>query len=36
MDKAGQLQVVLAYNRSSIYANTVLAVAEKLKSRIKR
>ena len=33
MDKASQLRVILYYNKSSIYANTVLAVAEKLKDR---
>lgn len=33
MDKAGQIWVILDYNKSSIYANTVLAVAEKLKSK---
>jgi len=38
VDKPGQFRVILDYNRSSIYANTVLAVAEKLKdkSRIKQ
>jgi len=38
MDKAGQVWVILDYNKSSIYANTVLAVAEKLKgkSRLKK
>jgi len=38
MDKTSQLRVILEYNRSSTYANTVLAVAEKLKtqSRTKR
>ncbi len=38
MDKSSQFRVILDYNRSSIYANTVLAVAEKLKddSRTKR
>jgi len=37
LDRASQLRVILDYNRSSVYANTVLAVAEKLKdkSRIK-
>ena len=33
MDKASQLRVILDYNKSSIYANTVLAVAEKLKDK---
>jgi membrane-bound lytic murein transglycosylase B len=38
MDRASQLRVILYYNKSSIYANTILAVAEKLKdkSRIKQ
>jgi len=38
MDKTGQVWVILDYNKSSIYANTVLAVAEKLKgkSRLKK
>ena len=31
LDKPGQFRAILAYNRSSVYANTVLAVAEKLK-----
>ena len=33
MDKASQLWVILNYNKSSIYANTILAVAEKLKDK---
>ncbi|HUL31085.1 MAG TPA: lytic murein transglycosylase [Thermodesulfobacteriota bacterium] len=33
MDKGGQREVILRYNRSSIYANTVLAVAQRLKNR---
>ena len=33
MDKASQLRVIFDYNRSSIYANTILAVAEKLKDK---
>ena len=33
MDKGGQREVILRYNRSSIYANTVLAVAQKLKNK---
>ena len=33
MDKASQLRVIFDYNNSSIYANTVLAVAEKLKDK---
>jgi membrane-bound lytic murein transglycosylase B len=38
MDKVGQFRVILDYNKSSVYASTVLAVAEKLKdkSRIKK
>jgi membrane-bound lytic murein transglycosylase B len=35
MDKTGQLRVVLDYNKSSIYANTVLSVAEKIKEKEK-
>jgi membrane-bound lytic murein transglycosylase B len=31
MDRASQLWVILDYNRSTIYANTVLAVADKLR-----
>jgi membrane-bound lytic murein transglycosylase B len=33
MDRTGQLQVILDYNKSLVYANTVLAVAEKLKDK---
>jgi len=33
MDRTGQLRVILDYNRSSVYANTVLRVAEKLKDK---
>jgi membrane-bound lytic murein transglycosylase B len=33
MDKNRQLQVIMEYNKSVVYANTVLAVAEKLKSQ---
>ena len=33
MDEGGQRQVILRYNKSSIYANTVLAVAQKLKNK---
>ena len=33
MDRDSQLQVILEYNKSLVYANTVLAVAEKLKSK---
>jgi membrane-bound lytic murein transglycosylase B len=37
-DKGGQFRVILDYNRSSVYANTVLTVADQLKdrSRVKR
>jgi len=33
MDKGSQREVILRYNRSSVYANTVLAVAQKLKNK---
>jgi membrane-bound lytic murein transglycosylase B len=33
MDRTSQLQVILDYNKSFVYANTVLAVAEKLKDK---
>lgn len=33
LDKGSQFQIILTYNKSSIYANTVLAVAEKLKAK---
>jgi membrane-bound lytic murein transglycosylase B len=33
MDRAGQFQTILNYNKSFVYANTVLAVAEKLKTK---
>ncbi len=33
MDKGGQREVILRYNKSSIYANTVLAVAQRLKNK---
>lgn len=33
MDKTSQLRVILDYNRSRTYANTVLAVAEQLKDK---
>ena len=33
MDEGGQREVILRYNKSSIYANTVLAVAQKLKNK---
>ena len=36
MDRASQHKAVYAYNRSDIYANTILAVAEKLKAKPKK
>jgi membrane-bound lytic murein transglycosylase B len=33
MDRDGRHRVIFAYNHSTVYANTVLAVAEKLKDR---
>jgi membrane-bound lytic murein transglycosylase B len=33
MDEGSQRQVILRYNKSSVYANTVLAVAQKLKNK---
>jgi len=33
MDKGRQRGVILSYNKSSVYANTVLAVAQKLKNK---
>jgi peptidoglycan lytic transglycosylase B len=33
MDKGSQREVILRYNKSSAYANTVLAVAQKLKNK---
>jgi membrane-bound lytic murein transglycosylase B len=36
MDRASQRKVVYAYNHSNVYANTVLAVAEKLKAKSKK
>jgi len=33
MDKGSQREVILRYNKSSIYVNTVLAVAQKLKNK---
>ncbi len=33
MDRAGQHRVIFNYNHSTVYANTVLAVAEKLRNR---
>lgn len=36
MDRASQHKVVYAYNHSDVYANTVLAVADKLKDKPKK
>jgi membrane-bound lytic murein transglycosylase B len=36
MDRASQNRVVYAYNHSDVYANTVLAVADKLRSKPRR
>jgi membrane-bound lytic murein transglycosylase B len=33
MDKTGQQRAIYAYNHSVVYANTILAVAEKLKAK---
>ena len=33
MDRDGEHHVIFGYNQSTVYANTVLAVAEKLKDR---
>jgi len=33
MDKSGQHKAIYAYNHSVVYANTILAVAEKLKDK---
>jgi membrane-bound lytic murein transglycosylase B len=33
MDRDGKHQVIFSYNHSTVYANTVLAIAEKLKDR---
>ena len=33
MDKGSQREVILRYNKSSVYANTVMAVAQKLKNK---
>jgi membrane-bound lytic murein transglycosylase B len=33
MDKSSQREVILRYNKSFVYANTVLAVAQKLKDK---
>lgn len=35
MDRTRQHQVIFAYNHSSVYVNTVLAVADKLKEKIR-
>jgi membrane-bound lytic murein transglycosylase B len=36
MDRASQYKAIYAYNHSIVYANTVLAVAEKLKAKPKK
>jgi membrane-bound lytic murein transglycosylase B len=36
MDRAGQYRVIFKYNHSTVYANTVLAVAEKLRNRSRK
>jgi membrane-bound lytic murein transglycosylase B len=33
MDRDGEHRIIFDYNHSTVYANTVLAVAEKLKGR---
>jgi membrane-bound lytic murein transglycosylase B len=33
MNRKGQYRVVMTYNRSQIYANTVLDIAEKLRTK---
>jgi hypothetical protein len=33
MDRDGEHRVIFGYNHSTVYANTVLAIAEKLKER---
>ena len=33
MDKGSQREVILRYNKSSVYANTIMAVAQKLKNK---
>lgn len=36
MDRDGQYRIIFAYNNSTVYANTVLAVAEKIRERGRR
>ena len=36
MDRNGQHRIIFAYNNSTVYANTVLAVAEKIRARGRR
>jgi membrane-bound lytic murein transglycosylase B len=36
MDREGQHRIIFAYNNSTVYANTVLAVAEKIRERCRR
>jgi membrane-bound lytic murein transglycosylase B len=36
MDRASQHTVIYAYNHSNVYANTILAIAEKLKTKSKK
>jgi len=36
MDRNGQHRIIFAYNKSTVYANTVLAVAEKIKKQGRR
>jgi membrane-bound lytic murein transglycosylase B len=36
LDQAGQHRIIFAYNNSTVYANTVLAVAEKIRERGRR
>ena len=35
MDRASQHKVIYAYNHSNVYANTVLALADKLKTKLR-
>jgi membrane-bound lytic murein transglycosylase B len=36
MDREEQHHIIFAYNNSTVYANTVLAVAEKIRERCRR
>jgi membrane-bound lytic murein transglycosylase B len=36
LDRTGQHRIIFAYNNSTVYANTVLAVAEKIRERSHR